>query len=634
MFKILGWSKAVASSLLLAYLLSPSFSEGAYDEYKKAPGIRQSSLHIIVHKDGTVKATAKDDVFIQHEKGVEKFGVSVDHYEPGRERFTILRMGTRNGKTDTVTLPENIEDKPLASDTTGFDEVRQVTAVFPAVSVGSTLYRESRHEIYRPALPGVFGVHLRYVSDAAIEKDETTIESELPLYWKVHDPWGVLHVQHETRGTLRVLQIKLRRPVYFRIIDEVNSVQMTSDKPFVVISSLKNWSELGRRVSELWEAKLHVDLPEPFARMAAELSGLPTDEARIDTLVTLVSKRFRYHGDWRPVDGADVPNTLSEISHRGYGDCKDHTAVVVAVLRKIGMEAYPAFVERADRAPTLSYDLPLLDSFNHAVAYVRMTDGRIRWIDATNPYRPSTVIPRDIAGRPALVLAGRQSRLVEIPPEEPDQHGIDERIQLKPMQDGWTAGSLRRTLRGNPAFDTNRNIVLNKKNYEAEVKTEQMSKGSELRDFRMQTPLPTTLSRPFELEASFSWEAKDVFYKSGAYDFFVIPVPSLVSSLCRVDPPARRSSFDGRAAGTRTTEYLLEGWKSPGKPPAQCHLDTPWFTVQRDIHASDRTISIRDTIVAKKRVIPVSGIQSEEFANAVKGLRSCFLQVGVVLERR
>ena len=633
MSKINGWFTSLASGLLLVNLLFPFISQASYEEYQKAPGIRQAGLYVKVHKDGTATVTAKDTVTIQHEKGVTKYGVSVDYYEPGRERFQIVKMETRNGNVVTAILPENIEDKPLASDTTGFDEMRQVTGVFPAVRMGSTLYRESRLEIFRPAIPGVFGTNLRYSSDTALEKDETTIESELPLYWKVHDPWGLLLVQHEIRGSLNVLHIQLRKPVYFKIVDEVNTVQMAEDKPRVVVSTLQDWGELGRRVSELWEAKLNVELPELLERMASDLRKLPTEQAKLDALVALISDRLRYHGDWRPVDGADVPNRLSDISERGYGDCKDHTAVVVAVLRKIGMEAYPAFVDRENHPPTVSYELPVLDNFNHAIAYVRMADGRVLWLDATNTYRPSTVIPRDIAGRPALVLAGERSRLFEIPSEDPKHHGIDERIDLKPMQNGWTAGSLVRKYRGNHAFDANRSIVVNKKSLAAEVRAELKSMGSELRDFKMLTPEPSTLSAPFGLEAHFTWEAKDVLYKSGAYDFYVIPVPSLVRVLGRVDSSRRRSSFEGKAVGTFTTEYRLDGWKILGVPPADCSVDTPWFMIRREIHAVERALSIRDTVLTKRRVIPVSGIRSEEFAQAVKGLRSCFLQVGVVLER-
>ena len=344
MSKINAWLRMLAGGVtLLAIGLFPLSLQASYEEWKNAPGINQENLHIKVNKDGTATVNAKNATTIQTEKGVEKYGVSVSFYEPSRERLKILKMETRNGEAILSTLPENIEDKPMASDTIGFDEIRQVTGVFPAVRPGSILYKEIQVEIFRPALPGVFGMNLRFESDVALEKDETIIESELPLYWKIHDPWGLLVIQHEKKGPIEILHVKLRKPSYFEIVNEAHTIQMAEDTPHVVISSLQDWSELGRRVSELWEAKLNVTLPESLERMAVDLRAQTTEEAKLDALIALVSDRLRYHGDWRPVDGSDVPNKLSDISERGYGDCKDFTAVVVAVLEKSRLRGVSRF---------------------------------------------------------------------------------------------------------------------------------------------------------------------------------------------------------------------------------------------------------------------------------------------------
>ena len=99
-------------------------------------------------------------------------------------------------------------------------------------------------------------------------------------------------------------------------------------------------------------------------------------------------------------------------------------------------------------------------------------------------------------------------------------------------------------------------------------------------------------------------------------------------------PLTRNSSFEGGLVGTRINEYHLQGWRIVGTPPAGCKVDTSWFALEREIAGTNKnTLTIRDITVTKKRVIPVSGIRSEEFIQAIKDLKSCFLQVGVVLQR-
>ena len=81
-------------------------------------------------------------------------------------------------------------------------------------------------------------------------------------------------------------------------------------------------------------------------------TSLASEDAKIDTMLNLLSERLRYHGDWRPVEGTDVPRPLADIGAQGFGDCKDFSAAAVAILRHAGMTAYPVFVERGRHAPT------------------------------------------------------------------------------------------------------------------------------------------------------------------------------------------------------------------------------------------------------------------------------------------
>ena len=141
--------------------------------------------------------------------------------------------------------------------------------------------------------------------------------------------------------------------------------------PIITISSLQGWGELGNRLSSLWEPRLQAPLPERLKEIAFQIKDKKSEAQILDALIILLSDRFRYFGDWRPVDGSDVPRSLGDIVTNGFGDCKDLTAVSVAILRHVGLEAYPAFIGRGETPPSLPYDIPVLDAFDHTIVYVR-----------------------------------------------------------------------------------------------------------------------------------------------------------------------------------------------------------------------------------------------------------------------
>ena len=59
--------------------------------------------------------------------------------------------------------------------------------------------------------------------------------------------------------------------------------------------------------------------------------------------ITAIKKASRYMGDWRATDRGYVPFTLGEIEDRGYGDCKDLSVLLTAMLKASGITAqtYP-----------------------------------------------------------------------------------------------------------------------------------------------------------------------------------------------------------------------------------------------------------------------------------------------------
>lgn len=606
----------------------------AFDQMTNAPGTVRINMQIEVKKDGSATIREQYEVVIRSRDGIRMFGVYTHRYNPARERYRILRMETHNGNEVKSVQTEFMEDKPVASGLSGFDDLNQFKASFPDVREGSVLIVEALREIYRAKVPGVFDYVLKCGGAVHIEKSEVKVISELPLFWKINDRRGIVDVRHEKKDGFDILYARNKSPSYLKVVNEPRAIQTDEDLPYVAISTVNKWVDLGRSLSSLWEPRLHVPLPEQLQKIAAEVASLETEDAKIDKMLNFLSERLRYHGDWRPVEGSDVPRPLGIILSQGFGDCKDFAAVSIAILRYAGLNAYPAFVVRAKNVPTMQQDVPLLDAFNHVIVYVPGKDGRVRWFDPTNAFRPASLIPADIADRPALLIAGDSSRIIQTPAEEPTMNRVESNEVMQDMDNGWVKFSLARKYKGNPAFNEQRRIVFRKIDYAAEVEAEVKSAGFSIRDFKMLSNIPQKIERPFDFESHFAFTAKNVFYRVGESNFYILDAPSLVYELLSVEPETRESSFNGSTVGTEISELRLDSWRVIGSLPESCHIDTTWYSIRRSVSIEREALVISDTIITKKGVIPVEDLRSKVLSQTFEKTRDCFMRVGVIIQKK
>lgn len=119
---------------------------------------------------------------------------------------------------------------------------------------------------------------------------------------------------------------------------------------------------------------------------AAEITkGLTNDIDKIKALKKYV-QTFNY-SDTAVYFGHHVkPNSIETILQREYGDCKDHTVVLVALLREIGIKAWPALI-RSDESHSVDTKF-VSDIFNHVIVKVSLEEGQVLWLDPTYKFAP------------------------------------------------------------------------------------------------------------------------------------------------------------------------------------------------------------------------------------------------------
>jgi len=225
--------------------------------------------------------------------------------------------------------------------------------------------------------------------------------------------------------------------------------------PTVSVASTHTWSEV-----DGWYARLFSPAAAPSDSVRALARQLqraaPTRRARIAAVYDYVEREIEYLGLELGI-GAFRPRPASETLARSTGDCKDMTALMVALLKAMDIEAFPALV-RPEGTTLFDEGHPTPGLFNHVVLYVPDRGGDL-WLDATASLHTLDAMPAQLRGRNALVVDGRGGQRRVIPAARPQEHSVTETLHwaLTPTAGGTLTRSV--VLRGDPAGEARQRLM-------------------------------------------------------------------------------------------------------------------------------------------------------------------------------
>jgi len=269
------------------------------------------------------------------------------------------------------------------------------------------------------------------------------------LRWFVNHPDRVEVVSHSGNGAVFRTE---NRPA---IPDESDSPPFSSLAAVVFInydangpSALESWEEAGHSYHALFDSG-----EKPETEIASEVETLASRQSnplsKIDALYTYVSRQIRYVAIEIGIGGYQ-PHYPSDVYKNKYGDCKDKATLLISMLNKIGLRAYPALVgtrgdvEADPTAPTLAtFDhmivaLPVPANLRPAVEKLPAYDwnNQILWIDPTSEADPLGELPEMDQGVFALIAYPDRGDLQRIPQAPPEQNGTEYSVNAHLQPDG------------------------------------------------------------------------------------------------------------------------------------------------------------------------------------------------------
>jgi tetratricopeptide (TPR) repeat protein len=390
--------------------------------------------------DGSGTREVHARIRVQTQAGLNVAGQLVFNYNAIDEQMEVPSVRVLKKEGAIVTAgPEAIQDlsAPVTQEAPMYTDARQKHVTVPGVSVGDVVEYDVTIKA-KPLQPGQFW-HIWYFAQGFIALDEQ-LDLNVPKgrLLKIKSPEGI-QPSISIEGDRRLYHwatsnSKTSPPVDFFKNFQFDVIKLLegyrpSLPPHVMFSTFQNWTDVAEWYAQL-ERERRILTPEIRAKADEIARGQQTAEAKAQVLYYWVSQNIRYVSLSFGV-GRYQPHAAAEVLANRYGDCKDKTTLLEAMLDAEGLHAYPALVNsKADVDP----EIPNPMQFDHAIAFVRIGNKDV-WLDSTVGVSPFGYLLPHLRNGEALVISETSSAgLRKMPQEFP--FTIENRVGVEGTIDG------------------------------------------------------------------------------------------------------------------------------------------------------------------------------------------------------
>ena len=244
---------------------------------------------------------------------------------------------------------------------------------------------------------------------------DAKVTVDAPRDIRLHIAERAMQHTREERGDRVVLQWTLTRQPY--VADEASAVSMFDWAPMLAFSTYESWDAIGRRQFQLADPKSKPT--EEIDRLAEEITrGISGRREQAVAIYDWVARNIRYfqvvlgQGGWEPHD-------VKSILANRYGDCKDHSTLMRALLRSKGIES--EFVLINQQRVYRLFDVPLL-GFDHMILYLPEFD---LYVDPTATAGSLNALPLGLTDKPAVRIGPERTILGRTPALKPERDAFE-----------------------------------------------------------------------------------------------------------------------------------------------------------------------------------------------------------------
>ncbi len=365
----------------------------------------RSEVTYELHADGTSSVERISVTRLNEQVAITAAGQVGLQYSESLQDMEIIEAYTTTKDGQRVDVaPDRIitQQSPLSSTAPAFSDYKVKTVVFPQLEIGATVTLHYRQKQLKPFLPGVYTGGEVFSRFSELEGGKTLTlrapaDVEMQVFGRSLEGGAVTPTKPGTR------EWRWTQGPVTAETPEPGMVDAASISPGVMFTTLKDYPAL--MDAYMASAAPMAKVTPAVQKLADEITqGIHDRRAQAEAIYRWVASEIRYVAISMGTGGY-VPHYADEIISARYGDCKDKTTLLSALMAAKGIRAVPVLIRTGDRYKW--QEVPLLAAFNHAIAYLPEFD---LYLDATVALAPFDSLPAPLRGRQVLVGADAQMK--------------------------------------------------------------------------------------------------------------------------------------------------------------------------------------------------------------------------------
>lgn len=391
-----------------------------------------------VNLDGTSSEYSQEILRIENQDGIQQNETQGVAYAIGEQKATVKRATVvkKDGRREEARIDNYSQDRSGGE----FAQHAERRVELPTLEVGDVIIFEARVDDLKQSFFGDYFGHTHYFQEfEPVERSRYTLI--VPAGRTFH--FNPRHLELEPAkkvtpdgATVTWTWEKARVP---RIQQEPNMPPYEEVAPCIQVSTFKDWNAFAK-----WYWNLVRKQQEVSDEMRTKVEDLTKDaktrDEKIRAIYDFVVTDVRYNGKWEFGVHGFKPYNAATIFTRRFGDCKDKAALIVTMLGVAGVRAYPVLINGESRRGNEDLSLPLMNHFNHCIAYVPGPgpDGREGWfLDGTAQDHEATNLPNMDYGATCLIVKPDGGEIARVKwPDPLKENGLVERHHVKLKRDG------------------------------------------------------------------------------------------------------------------------------------------------------------------------------------------------------
>jgi hypothetical protein len=403
-----------------------------------------------------------------------------------------------------------------------------------------------------------------------------------------------------------------------------------------------SWAEVSKWLSDISDSQAVLD--DALAGKAKDLIASCRSEIEKIAAIGRYAQSVNYVSIQIGIGrgGGYRPHLATEVFAKSYGDCKDKANLMRAMLRAVGLQSYLVSIYSGD--PThVRKEWPSPQQFNHCIIAVKVSDetqaptivehpglGRLLIFDPTDDNTPVGDLPGHEQGSYALIVAGDQGALLQMPVTPPESNLLSRSADVVIQPDGGISANLSEQLVGQAAVrERGAYRGLSKQDYLKEIES-WITRGASGAVVSKVEPSDNSQQGKFSLSVQFAAP----HYGQLMQDRLLVFKPAIVSrreSFSLTAPTRKHPIVLRSSAYSETVRFKIPEGFEVDETPDPVKLRAPFGNYETSYAAKDGQL-----LFTRKLLVRGATLQPSDYS----AVRDFFLRIGaaeqapVVLARK